>query len=63
MKLQFGILLLILGSILIFFGALSKLESWAYATEMLSLGILLEVTGTLPLVNSVLNKRKTNTLD
>ncbi len=63
MKLPFGVLLLILGSILILLGALSKLESWAYATEMLLLGSLLQVTGVLLLVYKATSKRKTKTLE
>jgi hypothetical protein len=63
MKLQFGVLLLILGSILILLGALLKLESWGLANEMLSLGILLEVTGVLLLVYKAVSKRKRKTLE
>ena len=47
------LLIIAAGVILIFFGALSKLESWGYASEMLIIGKLLQVTGILLLIYKI----------
>ena len=57
-KFKTPLLIIAAGVMLIFFGALSKLESWGYASEMLMLGYFLQVTGILLLIYKALSGRK-----
>ena len=57
MKLFFAILIFIFGFFLTLLGLLFKLESWANATEMLILGLLLGLSGLALTVVTAMKKR------
>lgn len=52
------LLLLVAGVVLVFFGAISKLESWGYASEMLIVGNILQLIGMVWLVYKALVPKK-----
>jgi hypothetical protein len=56
MKRIFGVLLLIIGSVLSFLGMLFKLESWELANEMLLLGVVLGVVGGIMLFSKAISQ-------
>jgi|GEM_PF-2897485 len=56
-KFRTPLLIIASGTILTFFGALSKLESWGFASEMLLVGNFLQLTGVLLLVYKAVKGR------
>lgn len=57
-KFRAPLLVLVAGVLLVFLGAISKLESWDYASELLILGNFLQLIGVVWLVYKVLTERK-----